>query len=93
MLGPGDRGRGKLLAAPAALGGPHGCPGPSGFVALTEDSVSDVDALPSGGTGVLLTEGFGHEGSTSQIFFNPAAAPVRRWRLWTVLAILLVYLP
>ena len=66
MLGPDNRGRGKLLAAPAALGGPHGCPGPSGFVALMEDPVLDVDALPSGGTGVLLTEGFGHKGSTSR---------------------------
>uniref|UniRef100_A0A8C0EEM5 Coiled-coil serine rich protein 1 n=1 Tax=Bubo bubo TaxID=30461 RepID=A0A8C0EEM5_BUBBB len=50
---------------------------PSDFVALTEDSVSDVDALPSSGTGVLVTEDFGHSVSTSQIFFNPAAAPVR----------------
>uniref|UniRef100_A0A8C8AHD3 Coiled-coil serine rich protein 1 n=1 Tax=Otus sunia TaxID=257818 RepID=A0A8C8AHD3_9STRI len=50
---------------------------PSDFVALTEDSVSDVDALPSSGNGVLLTEDFGHSVSTSQIFFNPAAAPVR----------------
>ncbi|NXT50159.1 CCSE1 protein, partial [Pluvianellus socialis] len=47
---------------------------PSDFVALTEDSVSEVDALPSNGTGVLLAEDFGHSVSTSQIFFNPAAA-------------------
>ncbi|NXY83869.1 CCSE1 protein, partial [Alcedo cyanopectus] len=46
---------------------------PSDFVALTEDSVSEVDALPGSGTGVLLTEGLGHDVSTSQIF-NPAAA-------------------
>ncbi|NXG69559.1 CCSE1 protein, partial [Baryphthengus martii] len=50
---------------------------PSDFVALTEDSVSEVDALPSGGTGVLLTEDFDHNVSTSQIFFNSAAAPAR----------------
>ncbi|NXI48670.1 CCSE1 protein, partial [Galbula dea] len=50
---------------------------PSDFVALTEDSVSEIDALPSNGTGVLLTEDFGHNVSTSQIFVNPAAAPGR----------------
>ncbi|NWX04010.1 CCSE1 protein, partial [Caloenas nicobarica] len=50
---------------------------PSDFVALTEDSVSEVDALPSSGTGVLLTEDFDHNVSTSQVFLNPAAAPVR----------------
>ncbi|NXW04892.1 CCSE1 protein, partial [Fregetta grallaria] len=50
---------------------------PSDFIALTEDSVSEVDALPSSGTGALLTEDFGHNVSTSQIFFNPAAAPAR----------------
>ncbi|GAB0188833.1 serine-rich coiled-coil domain-containing protein 1 [Grus japonensis] len=50
---------------------------PSDFVALTEDSVSEADALPSSGTGVLLAEDFGHNVSTSQIFFNPAAAPVK----------------
>ncbi|NXJ00245.1 CCSE1 protein, partial [Psophia crepitans] len=49
---------------------------PSDFVALTEDSVSEVECLPSSGTGVLLTEDFGHNVSTSQIF-NPAAAPAR----------------
>ncbi|XP_075607724.1 serine-rich coiled-coil domain-containing protein 1 isoform X2 [Balearica regulorum gibbericeps] len=49
---------------------------PSDFVALTEDSVSEVDALPSSGTGALLAEDFGHNVSTSPIF-NPAAAPVR----------------
>uniref|UniRef100_A0A8B9R1W0 Coiled-coil serine rich protein 1 n=1 Tax=Anas platyrhynchos TaxID=8839 RepID=A0A8B9R1W0_ANAPL len=50
---------------------------PSDFIALTEDSVSEVDALPSSGNGVLLAEDFGHNVSTSQIFFNPAAGPVR----------------
>ncbi|XP_064273012.1 serine-rich coiled-coil domain-containing protein 1 isoform X2 [Passer domesticus] len=50
---------------------------PSDFIALTEDSVSEADALPSSGPGALLTEDFGHNVSTSQIFFNPAAAPVR----------------
>ncbi|NWV52297.1 CCSE1 protein, partial [Daphoenositta chrysoptera] len=49
---------------------------PSDFVALTEDSVSEADALPSSGPGALLAEDFGHNVSTSQIFFNPAAAPV-----------------
>ncbi|XP_068797655.1 serine-rich coiled-coil domain-containing protein 1 isoform X1 [Struthio camelus] len=51
---------------------------PSEFVALTEDSVSEVDALPGSGNGVLLTEDFGHDVSTSQIFSNPAAAHVRK---------------
>ncbi|NXX25158.1 CCSE1 protein, partial [Nicator chloris] len=46
---------------------------PSDFVALTEDSVSEADALPSSGPGALLAEDFGHDVSTSQIF-NPAAA-------------------
>ncbi|XP_016153368.1 PREDICTED: serine-rich coiled-coil domain-containing protein 1 [Ficedula albicollis] len=50
---------------------------PSDFVALTEDSVSEADALPSSGPGALLAEDFGHDVSTSQIFFNPAAAPAR----------------
>ncbi|NWS72888.1 CCSE1 protein, partial [Crotophaga sulcirostris] len=50
---------------------------PSDFVALTEDSVSEVDALPSNGTGALLAEDFGHNVSTSPIIFNPAAAPAR----------------
>ncbi|NWW44736.1 CCSE1 protein, partial [Pedionomus torquatus] len=50
---------------------------PSDFVALTEDSVSEVDALPSNGTGGVLAEDFGHNVSTSQIFFNPAAASAR----------------
>ncbi|XP_037990162.1 serine-rich coiled-coil domain-containing protein 1 isoform X2 [Motacilla alba alba] len=50
---------------------------PSDFIALTEDSVSEADALPSSGPGALLAEDFGHDVSTSQIFFNPAAAPVR----------------
>ncbi|XP_033920937.1 serine-rich coiled-coil domain-containing protein 1 isoform X1 [Melopsittacus undulatus] len=47
---------------------------PSDFVALTEDSVSEADALASNGTGVLLAEDFGHSVSTSQIL-NPVAAP------------------
>ncbi|KAM9026689.1 serine-rich coiled-coil domain-containing protein 1 isoform 2-T2 [Ara ararauna] len=47
---------------------------PSDFVALTEDSVSEVDALASNGTGVLLTEDFGRNVCTSQIL-NPVAAP------------------
>ncbi|NWU05400.1 CCSE1 protein, partial [Cephalopterus ornatus] len=51
---------------------------PSDFVALTEDSVSEVDALPSSGPGALLTEDFGHDVSTSHIFFNPDAAPARQ---------------
>ncbi|NXE33088.1 CCSE1 protein, partial [Ptilorrhoa leucosticta] len=50
---------------------------PSDFVALTEDSVSEADALPSSGPGAVLAEDFGHDVSTSQIFFNPAAAPAR----------------
>ncbi|NXA16496.1 CCSE1 protein, partial [Sapayoa aenigma] len=53
---------------------------PSEFVALTEDSVSEADALPSSGPGALLTEDFGHDISTSQIF-NPDAAPVRETEL------------
>ncbi|XP_067992866.1 serine-rich coiled-coil domain-containing protein 1 isoform X2 [Melanerpes formicivorus] len=50
---------------------------PSDFVALTEDSVSEFDALPSNGIGGLLTEDFGHADSTSQVSLNPAAAPAR----------------
>ncbi|NWX22660.1 CCSE1 protein, partial [Aegotheles bennettii] len=49
---------------------------PSDFVALTEDSVSEVDALPSSGTGAPIAEDFCHTVSTSQIF-NPAAVPAR----------------
>ncbi|NXM54497.1 CCSE1 protein, partial [Illadopsis cleaveri] len=48
---------------------------PSDFIALTEDSVSEADALPSCGPGALLAEDFGHDVSMSQVFFNPAAAP------------------
>ncbi|NXU54044.1 CCSE1 protein, partial [Turnix velox] len=50
---------------------------PSDFVTLTEDSVSEADALPSNGTGALLAEDFGHHVSTSQIICNPAAASAR----------------
>ncbi|XP_027491811.1 serine-rich coiled-coil domain-containing protein 1 isoform X5 [Corapipo altera] len=50
---------------------------PSDFVALTEDSVSEVDGLPSSGPGALLAEDFGHDVSTSHVFFNPDAAPAR----------------
>ncbi|XP_050194668.1 serine-rich coiled-coil domain-containing protein 1 isoform X2 [Myiozetetes cayanensis] len=50
---------------------------PSDFIALTEDSVSEVDALPSSGPGALLAEDFGHDVSTSHIFFNPDAASAR----------------
>ncbi|KFV62051.1 Serine-rich coiled-coil domain-containing protein 1, partial [Dryobates pubescens] len=50
---------------------------PSDFVALTEDSVSEFDALPSNGIGGLLTEDFGQADSTSQVSLNPVAAPVR----------------
>ncbi|NXF97421.1 CCSE1 protein, partial [Eubucco bourcierii] len=50
---------------------------PSDFVALTEDSVSEFDALPSNGTGSLLAEDFDHVDSTSQVSLNPAAAPTR----------------
>lgn len=46
---------------------------PSEFLALTEDSVSEVDGLPNGGN--LHAETFVHHVSTSQIFLNPAAAP------------------
>ncbi|NWY05737.1 CCSE1 protein, partial [Nothoprocta ornata] len=52
---------------------------PSEFVALTEDSVSEVEALPGSGNGVLLAEDFGYSVSTSQIFSNSAvAAHVRK---------------
>ncbi|NWI14138.1 CCSE1 protein, partial [Crypturellus soui] len=52
---------------------------PSEFVALTEDSVSEVETLPGSANGVLLAEDFGHSVSTSQIFSNPAvAAPVTK---------------
>uniref|UniRef100_G1KWX5 Coiled-coil serine rich protein 1 n=1 Tax=Anolis carolinensis TaxID=28377 RepID=G1KWX5_ANOCA len=45
---------------------------PSEFLALTEDSVSEVDGLPNCGN--LHTETFAHNGSTSQIFLSPVAA-------------------
>ncbi|XP_015274085.1 PREDICTED: serine-rich coiled-coil domain-containing protein 1 isoform X2 [Gekko japonicus] len=45
---------------------------PSEFLALTEDSVSEVDGLPNGGN--LHAETFVHNVSTSQIFLSPAAA-------------------
>ncbi|XP_077157002.1 serine-rich coiled-coil domain-containing protein 1 isoform X2 [Paroedura picta] len=45
---------------------------PSEFLALTEDSVSEVDGLPNCGN--LHAETFVHNISTSQIFLNPAAA-------------------
>ncbi|XP_064507985.1 serine-rich coiled-coil domain-containing protein 1 isoform X2 [Pseudopipra pipra] len=50
---------------------------PSDFVALTEDSVSEVDGLPSSGPGALLAEDFGQDVSTSHVFFNPDATPAR----------------
>ncbi|NXG50347.1 CCSE1 protein, partial [Psilopogon haemacephalus] len=50
---------------------------PSDFVALTEDSVSEFDVLPSNETGGLLTEDFGHIDSTSPVSVNHAAAPAR----------------
>ncbi|XP_072192564.1 serine-rich coiled-coil domain-containing protein 1 isoform X2 [Excalfactoria chinensis] len=49
---------------------------PSDFITLTEDSVSEVDALHSSGNGALL-EDFGHSVSTSQTIFNPAAVTVK----------------
>lgn len=45
---------------------------PSEFLALTEDSISEVDGLPNCGN--LHAETFVHNVSTSQIFLNPAAA-------------------
>ncbi|KAH0615846.1 hypothetical protein JD844_026416 [Phrynosoma platyrhinos] len=45
---------------------------PSEFLALTEDSVSEVDGLPNCGN--LHTETFAHNGSTSQIFLSPVTA-------------------
>ncbi|XP_061439006.1 serine-rich coiled-coil domain-containing protein 1-like isoform X2 [Rhineura floridana] len=45
---------------------------PSEFLALTEDSVSEVDGLPN--CGQLHGEAFAHNVSTSQIFLTPIAA-------------------
>nr|XP_034969191.1 serine-rich coiled-coil domain-containing protein 1 isoform X1 [Zootoca vivipara]XP_034969192.1 serine-rich coiled-coil domain-containing protein 1 isoform X1 [Zootoca vivipara] len=45
---------------------------PSEFLALTEDSVSEVDGMPNCGN--LHGEAFAHNVSTSQIFLNPIAA-------------------
>ncbi|NXX88371.1 CCSE1 protein, partial [Centropus bengalensis] len=50
---------------------------PSDFVALTEDSVSEVDAFFFFGTVALLAEDFGHNVFFFLIIFNPAAAPVK----------------
>ncbi|XP_048365636.1 serine-rich coiled-coil domain-containing protein 1-like [Sphaerodactylus townsendi] len=52
---------------------------PSEFLALTEDSVSEIDGLPNWGN--LHAETFVHNIPTSQIFLNPvaaASAPVSR---------------
>nr|XP_056711371.1 serine-rich coiled-coil domain-containing protein 1 isoform X2 [Euleptes europaea] len=52
---------------------------PSEFLALTEDSVSEVDGLPNCGN--LHAETFAHNVSTSQIFLSPvaaASAPISR---------------
>ncbi|XP_060103039.1 serine-rich coiled-coil domain-containing protein 1 isoform X2 [Heteronotia binoei] len=49
---------------------------PSEFLALTEDSVSEVDGLPNCGN--LHAETFIHNVSTSQMFLNPASAPLSR---------------
>ncbi|XP_062991262.1 serine-rich coiled-coil domain-containing protein 1 isoform X2 [Elgaria multicarinata webbii] len=46
---------------------------PSEFLALTEDSVSEVDGLPNCGN--AHTETFAHNVSTSQIIPSPVAAP------------------
>uniref|UniRef100_A0A8D0GQL5 Coiled-coil serine rich protein 1 n=1 Tax=Sphenodon punctatus TaxID=8508 RepID=A0A8D0GQL5_SPHPU len=51
---------------------------PSEFLALTEDSVSEVDGPLHSGNAAPHTENFGHNVSTSQIFLNPAAAHVRK---------------
>lgn len=71
------QGLGSSLQSPLLSADLTAAQTPSDFVALTEDSVSEVDALPSSGTGVLLAEDFGHNVSASQVFLNPAAAPVR----------------
>ncbi|XP_044284457.1 serine-rich coiled-coil domain-containing protein 1 isoform X2 [Varanus komodoensis] len=46
---------------------------PSEFLALTEDSISEVDGLPSCGN--VHVETFSHNVATSQNFPNPAAPP------------------
>ncbi|XP_057582458.1 serine-rich coiled-coil domain-containing protein 1 isoform X1 [Hippopotamus amphibius kiboko] len=46
---------------------------PSEFLALTEDSVSEVDAFPKSGSMASHCDNFGHNDSTSQISPNPAA--------------------
>ncbi|XP_045853800.1 serine-rich coiled-coil domain-containing protein 1 isoform X2 [Meles meles] len=46
---------------------------PSEFLALTEDSVSEVDAFPKSGSMASHCDNFGHNDSTSQISSNPAA--------------------
>nr|XP_021145630.1 serine-rich coiled-coil domain-containing protein 1 isoform X3 [Columba livia] len=71
------QGLGSSLQSPLLSADLTAAQTPSDFVALTEDSVSEVDALPSSGTGVLLAEDFGHNVSASQVFLNPVAAPVR----------------
>uniref|UniRef100_A0AC11DCF2 Coiled-coil serine rich protein 1 n=1 Tax=Ovis aries TaxID=9940 RepID=A0AC11DCF2_SHEEP len=46
---------------------------PSEFLALTEDSVSEVDAFPRSGSVASHCDNLGHNDSTSQISPNPAA--------------------
>ncbi|ELK13695.1 Protein FAM190A [Pteropus alecto] len=46
---------------------------PSEFLALTEDSVSEVDAFSKSGSMVSHCDNLGHNDSTSQISPNPAA--------------------
>ncbi|XP_021574964.1 serine-rich coiled-coil domain-containing protein 1 [Carlito syrichta] len=46
---------------------------PSEFLALTEDSMSEMDAFPKSGSMASHCDNFDHNDSTSQISLNPAA--------------------
>uniref|UniRef100_A0A8C8S2L6 Coiled-coil serine rich protein 1 n=1 Tax=Pelusios castaneus TaxID=367368 RepID=A0A8C8S2L6_9SAUR len=51
---------------------------PSEFLALTEDSFSEVDMLPSSGNTAPHTGNFDNNISTSRIFFNPSVAHLKK---------------
>ncbi|XP_075785716.1 serine-rich coiled-coil domain-containing protein 1 isoform X4 [Pelodiscus sinensis] len=51
---------------------------PSEFLALTEDSVSEVDMVPNCGNPALYTQNFDNNTSTSHIFLSPTVAHVRK---------------
>ncbi|XP_019343639.1 serine-rich coiled-coil domain-containing protein 1 isoform X2 [Alligator mississippiensis] len=68
---------GSSLQSPLLSADPTTVHTPSEFLALTEDSVSEVDAPTNNGNTGLLPENFGHHVSTSRMFLNTATAHMR----------------